>query len=636
MKFNRDSIPAIAVGIVAFVVYATTCAPDVWFTDAGELAAVAATQGVAHPTGYPLFSILASIWMKIPFPFSAVFQMNLFAAMATAVGSGLFFLAMRTFFSVGNSKISDLSKSLVAAAASLTLAFSSTVWAQATSVEVYSLQFLIFNLLIFLLVKAATSERRSAELFLVSAFFFGLSFGNHMSTIFILFAGVFIYILQLNSLNPLAGGKLKVFAVAAILFVFGLSVYFYLPLLSATNPAFDWGGVSRGFDKFWYHVTGKQYQVWMFQDVETGANFGLFMKSVSTQLGLQNLFRGGGVAFSAIVWSILTLAGIVRAAMYSYKIPVFFCLIILSCLLYSINYSIHDIENYYLAAVIGFTAFAAYGLLWLAEALPKSVYAVFVLPLAALILNYSDKDLSDDVSVREYMRNMVAPLDTNAVIFSSQWDFWVSAFWYYQSVEGYRPDVAVIDHEMLRRTWYPEQLERLYPEVCLKCEEEKRAYLEYLEIFESKDGYVPERHDPILQRTFENYINCIIFKNIDERPVYATIDVVQKERGIGRNMAKYPEGFALRFAKENPEKVGTKIDDLELDALLESVRPREDRMTRELAKVTSLQLVNMGKIAFVLKDFREAKKAFGVALQFDSTNTAAAYGLLDADKALSR
>jgi hypothetical protein len=49
---------ALVVSVFAFLVYLKTLAPSVTFIDSGELAAVACTLGIAHPTGYPLFTLL--------------------------------------------------------------------------------------------------------------------------------------------------------------------------------------------------------------------------------------------------------------------------------------------------------------------------------------------------------------------------------------------------------------------------------------------------------------------------------------------------------------------------------------------------------------------------------------------------
>ena len=69
--------------------------------------------------------------------------------------------------------------------------------------------------------------------------------------------------------------------------------------------------------------------------------------------------------------------------------------------------------------------------------------------------NYSDNDESGNYMVEDYTMNMLRNLPPNAIIFSTQWDFWVSGAFYYQLVEHVRPDVLVIDKAMLRdRPWY--------------------------------------------------------------------------------------------------------------------------------------------------------------------------------------
>ena len=80
----------ILTGFIAFVFYLLTIAPSVIQIDTGELAAVQCTLGIAHPTGYPLFTILGYIFSLIPLPLSKIFQMNLLAAIYCAVAVSVF------------------------------------------------------------------------------------------------------------------------------------------------------------------------------------------------------------------------------------------------------------------------------------------------------------------------------------------------------------------------------------------------------------------------------------------------------------------------------------------------------------------------------------------------------------------
>lgn len=71
-------------GLIIFIFYLTSIAPSVVQIDSGELAAVQCTLGIAHPTGYPLFTILGYLFSLIPLPFSKIFQLNILSAIYTA------------------------------------------------------------------------------------------------------------------------------------------------------------------------------------------------------------------------------------------------------------------------------------------------------------------------------------------------------------------------------------------------------------------------------------------------------------------------------------------------------------------------------------------------------------------------
>ena len=63
---QNDVFIGLALSLAAFGVYLLTLAPTVTFIDSGELATVAATLGIAHPTGYPLFALLGWLFAHLP------------------------------------------------------------------------------------------------------------------------------------------------------------------------------------------------------------------------------------------------------------------------------------------------------------------------------------------------------------------------------------------------------------------------------------------------------------------------------------------------------------------------------------------------------------------------------------------
>ncbi len=76
--------------LFVFIVYLFTLAPSVVQIDSGELAAVQATLGIAHPTGYPLFTMLGYLFSLIPLPFTKILQLNILAAIYCSAAVGVF------------------------------------------------------------------------------------------------------------------------------------------------------------------------------------------------------------------------------------------------------------------------------------------------------------------------------------------------------------------------------------------------------------------------------------------------------------------------------------------------------------------------------------------------------------------
>src|SRR5512134_545866 len=74
--------------VVLAIAYASTLAPGITWanngTDSGDLITAAATLGVAHPTGYPTYLLLARFFQLIPVG-SLAFRTNLLSALFAAL-----------------------------------------------------------------------------------------------------------------------------------------------------------------------------------------------------------------------------------------------------------------------------------------------------------------------------------------------------------------------------------------------------------------------------------------------------------------------------------------------------------------------------------------------------------------------
>src|SRR5437762_3277993 len=86
-------VAAAALGVVILAVYVRTLAPTVAGGDSGELITAAYTLGVAHPPGYPLYTLLAKLFTLIPIG-TIAWRVNLFSAVCGAGAATLIFLAV--------------------------------------------------------------------------------------------------------------------------------------------------------------------------------------------------------------------------------------------------------------------------------------------------------------------------------------------------------------------------------------------------------------------------------------------------------------------------------------------------------------------------------------------------------------
>ena len=541
---QRENTIATALSLVALVVYRITMSTTVSFVDAGELSAVASTLGIAHPTGYPLFTLLGRCAAMIPFGAEEIVRLNFLSALLVAASVGWFFktslvlFRLRVFSPDDRAGIYNRAFVFSAAAGSLVLAFSTTFWSQSTAVEVYSLHVFFLAVTTYCFVRGVEDQRyhdQSVSRFLLLfAFVLGLGFTNHMTMILLAPAFLYLYfsVLGRKRVTLLRHVKLAPF------FVLGLSLYLYLPVRSSAGVPLDWGS-PVDFDRLIWHITGKQYRSWMFSSFESAEKqFQFFLNSFPSE------FHYGTF--------VVLLAGIFAVIRRNGRLFLFLFLLFLGCLLYAINYDIHDIESYFLLAYIAIAWFGVFGTYavyqWLSAKLAKqAVWAAALLVLVPAVQWWSNNgrvDQSDNFLVQEYTQNIFAGVEPNAVILTYQWDYFVSASYYYQCVRKHRSDLVIIDKELLRRSWYFVMLERNHPWLIERSREKVNAFLAELSKFERGLPYVPE----FIEGRFNEMINDFIDKAMQDRPVYVGNEI---EPQFAYAHQRVPEGLLFRLVREN-------------------------------------------------------------------------------------
>jgi len=578
--------------LIVFIIYFSTMAPTVLQIDTGELAAAQALPGIAHPTGYPLFTMLGWLFSLIPLPISTIFQLNLFAAITTTLGVYFFIKSIDYIlnnFSVfensvrgskskkvksgkkqtetGKSKNHNAGNEIISATddsqllpmifsivGGLVLAFGKTVWFQSTSVEVYSLHLALISAALYTLLRAfgggvtksQSNDVNSTDLasnkptpksqifsWLVFAGVLAMAFSNHMTTLLIIPATAYLFFVKFKFQKE---GFITLAKMLLLFFPILILIYLYLPIRAGMNPEINWGN-PIDLERILRHVSGKQYQVWLFSSSEAAAkNFGRFFSGLPSEFYLS---------------LIAVLLGVFYLIQRSTKLLITSLLLIFGTVLYAINYDIVDLESYFLLAYIGMSLLVVFGLMFVYERVKNLKITIAigaVLVLSQVGFTYGSVNQSGNLIFEQYTKAILKTAPKNSIIFSYQWDYFLSASYYFQFVENERRDVAIIDKELLRRSWYYQQLDNCYPWLTESYKKEAEIFKKEVVPFEKDLPYAAQ----VIEGAYKNVMLAILVKNYKDRPVFIAPELVDKELAnkeleLPANLKLIPDLFFYRL-----------------------------------------------------------------------------------------
>jgi hypothetical protein len=427
-----DLALAALIFVAGVALYGRTLAPTVVtvFDDSPEMQLVCYLLGVAHPTGYPLYTLLGKLFTLLPWG-DVAYRINLFAAVSAALA--LAFLALLVRELTG--------RPLAGALAALALAVSPVFWSQATLGEVYSLHALFIVVCLWLLARwegAGGTQPRRLVLLAAAA---GLALTHHR--MILLFAPALALVAFLvwrrwpagESLVPPAWPRLGRLLPALLL---PLLLYLYIPLIGARVGSLD-GTYRNTLGGFLEHVLALSYGAFI-----SGNPFGetrdlLFYGTLwLAQFGV----AGGLLGLAGLLWPTrrrrMQLALILSAG-----INVAFALL----------YRVADIEVFLLPA---FVLWAVGIGLALGSVLDLGRRAVWARPVALLLAlafaiqpaliaarTWPAADRSRSWSVHDEALDALAqPLPQGATIIGILGEMTVLR--YFQRTQGVRPDVQTI------------------------------------------------------------------------------------------------------------------------------------------------------------------------------------------------
>lgn len=445
------------VGVIAFAVYARTLLPGVAFADWGEMQTVPHVLGVAHPTGYPTYILIA--WLAELVPLGSV-------ALRANLLSAVFIVATLATVCLISLRLGV--RPVIAIGAALALGWVGTVWGSATVAEVNPLHMLFAALLLHRAL--VWEQRRATSDLILGGLLLGLALGNHLLTLVV---GAFLvpYVLWVGRRQLMARPWIALGAVAATLA--GLLVYLYVPLAAMQSPPLAYNHPTTVGATLWL-ISGAQFRSQF--DFLSPKGPGTFIASISDLWRLL-VARGTPVLPSLGLGGLLVLVR-QRAAFGLACLGIF----VTGCYIWA-NYQ--RLEHYLLVPWLILAIGAAVGFEWLtghltdwsgrmaarlnrrgigrrAGPLLGATALAFAVVLAAANWTVSDRSL--DRSGQTYLDTVFAALPPDAAILS-YWDA-STALWYGQLVEGRRPDVLVVDDSNVVYEGWGTRVRRISSLIC--------------------------------------------------------------------------------------------------------------------------------------------------------------------------
>ena len=426
--------------------YITTMAPGLTWanggSDGGDLITAVAVGGVPHPTGYPLYLLIAKIFQAIPIG-SLAYRTNLLSAICMASASLVLYMWV-TWFLNSHERQNSHFAGLVAG---LTFGLAPLVWSQAVITEVYALHTLLLAILLFLWSQSGEAK---PSLYSWRGLCLGLALGNHVTSL--LLAPLFIADIILD--KKITPRQKWTFALYQSLWTFaGLTVYLILPLRATTLPSVNWGN-SQTIDGFVWLVTGQLY--WG-QALIPMQSF-LYRIAAWTTLLLENFSLPG---------IYLGLLGIV----YFYKNSRFFaCTLwaVFSFSVFSIQYGTVDSNLYLIPVIFCFAAWVGVGVDGALNIIGQRIIKIslglmlIIFMFVTTLYTIPQVDASHDERAEQFAEMVLTQAPANAMLFVKS-DRAVFSLWYYHFALNERSDLPIIATDLLHFPWYLETLQSAYP-----------------------------------------------------------------------------------------------------------------------------------------------------------------------------
>lgn len=463
----RNHLPQLIVAVLLLSIYSCTLAPGLTWanggSDGGDLITAAATGGIPHPTGYPLYLLLARFFQFLPIG-SLAFRTNLLSAVSMALAAAI--VSRLVVHSVQPSR-NSLGWS-AGMAAGFAFGLAPLIWSQAVITEVYAIQAFLTVLILYIYagpMPVFGVDKRRLDCW--RGLLLGLAMGNHVTTLLLVPAALLLGSVH-HSLKPdgspshnhswYRNRKFDSTSLRRqiIWFGTGLSLYLILPLRALAHPPVNWGNVVTP-ERLWWLVSGQLYQSY-FLHFSMHDIWGRIQASAALllqQFGLLGIVLG--------------LLGLIVYGTRS-QLHILTIWTAVTAIVFATFYGSNDSYVLLIPAYLSFAVWVGLGIIGLANQLnqrypfPRICLGLFLIGyfLVRSATHWSQVDAMKDLRAESFGREILLTAPQNAIIFAKG-DQAVFALWYFQFALGERPDLVVLATDLLHFDWYQENVHSTYP-----------------------------------------------------------------------------------------------------------------------------------------------------------------------------
>ncbi len=473
-RTNHAWLLACSIFIVSLAFFvASTCRTVFWW-DSGELIANAHVLGIAHRPGFPLYILVARVFGMIPFG-EYFYRINFISALSGAIslsvlGYMIYGIAARWW---RESAVWEIVFAIGLAIVGLGGTY--TYWIQSVRAEVYAPNLLVLSFLLLAvwrfdeeLPRDRTIAKRYACLI---GWLAGLGLALHHATFASVLPAVAILMIWRTRRFHLARWTVTL---GGLFTLIGASVYLYLPVRALQNPPLNWGWVTGVTSPDWSAVAAADAFHYLSGTslADLVSRLGLLIGLIEDQMqlallvlavmGVLQLWRTRGrwlsLGLGAIAGNLVVTALLVtefsdtNADVHGYLLPTLAVLILLVAAgTVGLLRTLKAISSRFLPSPVLRTILisATVFLLILIAITPGLVYSSFC-------------DLADNRLAYHLGTESIAGLLPESVVFvaGTNWDFVLRGL---RHAGGWRPDVTIINRDLMPSGWYRHWLFQNHP-----------------------------------------------------------------------------------------------------------------------------------------------------------------------------